>query len=161
MWMKPAVSFFFREKYQRKIKKGKWSINYIAVQRNFRVAKVAQRHAICPRVYIGNTVCAQTERERKVFARAQTRRWTRLQLGAAHKYAAACTTREMTGQDVFELDSTRANILRGQTLVATDRIVSSCSLAALARERRFSSSFRYVIHQTSKRFRTRPFRRAV
>lgn len=77
------------------------------------------------------------ERERKVFARAQTRRETRLRLGAAHKYAAACTTRKMTGQDVFELDSTRANILRGQTLAAMDRIVSSCSLAALARQRIF------------------------
>jgi len=105
------------------------------MQRNFGVAKVAQRHAIYPRVYIGNTRVCTGEHERKVFARAQTRRGTRLRLSAAHKYARRLPHGKW--QDTTCLSSTlRANILRGQTLAATDRIVSSYSLAARAHDER-------------------------
>lgn len=84
-----------------------------AAQRNFGVAKVGRRHAICPRVCIGNARVCTGERERKVFARAQTRR--RARAFAAHKHARPCTTWKMTGHNVFELDSTRKYFTRANT----------------------------------------------
>lgn len=134
-------SFKKKKKYP-----GREVVDATSVQRNFGVAKVAQRHAIWPRVYTSNTRVCIGERERKVFARVQTR----LRLSAARKYARPRTTRKMTGHDVFELDSTRKYFTRANT-----RRDGSYRFLLLPRgtARGFSSSFRYVIHQTSKRFR--------
>lgn len=82
------------------------------------------------RMYIGNTSVCPDDRERKVFARVQTRRGARLRLSAAHKYARRVTHGRW--QDRTCLSSTlRAQIFYAgkQHSVATDRIVSSRSLA--------------------------------
>lgn len=133
----------------------------MAVQRNFRVAKVAQRHAIRSRVYIGNTpVCTDASvKFSHAPKRAEEVRAFVARSGAARRTNTrdARTHGKMTGQDVFELDSTRKYFTRANTRRDGSRRVSSCSLAARAARtpREFSSSFRYVIHQMSKRFRAR------
>lgn len=103
----------------------------------------------------------------RAFARAETWRGTRLlSHSAAAQIRAACTTRKMTGRRwcraVFELGSTRkyftpANTRRDGSY--RNLFLSLSFTRALVRPparsepRGFSSSSRYVIRQTSKRFR--------
>lgn len=109
-------------------------------------------------VYISNTrVCTGERKSLRVALSHAPKRAEERAFGIARRTNTRDVHHTENDRPTCLSSTLRANILRGQTLATTDRIVSSFSLS-LSRSlsgpaRGFSSLFRYVIRQMSERFR--------